>query len=169
MMSTRRERIRRLAPMTIVVVAVFLVAPACHQESSVPQAAVGRADYAPVKVASDGTEHVTLVIKTDVEHGALGLDGVWHDAFLPASFTAKVGVPVTVKVLNYDGGWHSFTAPSIGLDVILKAGKPNYPGVTTFTFTPKKSGEIPWFCKAPCDPWAMARIGYMQGSVQVVA
>lgn len=163
-----RRWLKRIAPLTMLLCAAFLVSCSPATDSDANRSAPVSHPTPSVVVSPDGSEHVTLVIKTDVEHALMGMDGLWHDAFLPGSFTAQAGVPVTVTVLNYDGGWHSFTAPSIGLDVRLKAGQPNNPTTTTFTFTPTKSGVIPWFCKAPCDPWAMARMGYMQGAVQVL-
>ncbi len=165
-----RRWVRALSPLVLIAGVVFLagLVSGCTRVNAANGVALA-AGGAATTVAARGPDHVTLVVKTDVEHGKFGLDGLWHDAFLPAAFTAHVGVPVTVTVLNYDGGWHSFTAPELGLDVFLKAGRPAKPSVTTFTFTPKKAGTIPWFCKAPCDPWAMARAGYMQGEIQVVA
>lgn len=114
------------------------------------------------------TEHITLIVKSDSEHGKKGPDGKWHDAFLPANFTVRAGARVAVTVLNYDAGAHSFTAPSLHVNAVLRAATGSTPAKTTFTFTaPKRAGEYMWWCSRPCDPWAMAHVGYMRGYVKV--
>ena len=102
-----------------------------------------------------------LVVKSDEQHGKKGSDGKWHDAFLPANFTAIAGVPVKVTVFNYDDMPHSFTSPSLNVNKIIPAAKGDTPGKVTFTFTAKKAGKYLWWCAKPCDPWAMAHVGYM--------
>ena len=113
---------------------------------------------------------INVAIKADDEHGRLGPDGKWHDAFLPAEFKVHPGAKVTVTVANYDGGAHTFTSPSLGVNANLPAGSMKQPHQTTFTFTaPKKAGRYAWWCAMPCDPWAMAHNGYMRGYVTVAA
>jgi plastocyanin len=116
-------------------------------------------------------EALTLSVKADDEHGRKGPDGKWHDAFLPADFTVHAGAKVTVTVENYDGGPHTFTSPSLGVNAIIPGGGSlSAPQRVTFTFTaPKKTGKYQWWCAAPCDPWAMAHNGYMRGFVTVTA
>jgi membrane fusion protein, multidrug efflux system len=115
-------------------------------------------------------ETINVAVKADDEHGKLGPDGKWHDAFLPASFTVHPGDKVTVTVKNYDGGPHSFTSPSLGLNAMISAGSMKHPHQTTFTFTaPKHPGRYAWWCAMPCDPWAMSHVGYMRGYVTVKA
>jgi plastocyanin len=115
-----------------------------------------------------GVEEVNIVVKSDEEHAKLGPEGTWHDAFLPADFSVDPGATVKVTVLNYDEGEHSFTAPMLGLNVVVAAGTSKEPKVTTFTFTaPARTGSYMWFCAKPCDPWAMAHDGYMRGFVSV--
>jgi plastocyanin len=115
-------------------------------------------------------ETINVAVKADDEHGKLGPDGKWHDAFLPATFTVHAGDKVTVSVKNYDGGAHSFTSPSLGLNAMIPAGSMSHPHQTTFTFTaPKKPGRYAWWCAMPCDPWAMSHVGYMRGYVTVKA
>jgi len=110
-----------------------------------------------------------LVIRSDDEHGKKGPDGKWHDAYLPANFTVLAGVPVQVTVYNYDGGAHSFTSSTLGVNKLIPAAKGNKPSITTFTFTAKKAGKYLWWCNQPCDPWAMSHVGYMRGYVSAVA
>ena len=115
-------------------------------------------------------EAIKLAVKADDEHGRLGPDGKWHDAFLPADFTVHAGAKVTVTVSNYDGGAHTFTSPAMHLNAVIPAGSMQHPHETTFTFTaPKQAGRYAWWCAMPCDPWAMAHDGYMRGYVTVAA
>jgi hypothetical protein len=84
-------------------------------------------------------EAVRLAVKADDEHGRLGPDGKWHDAFLPADFTVHAGAKVTVTVTNYDGGAHTFTSAALHLNAVIPAGSMQHPRVTTFTFTAPKA------------------------------
>ena len=117
------------------------------------------------------SESLKVIVKTDTEHGRLGPDGKWHDAFVPADFTVHAGDKVTVTVENYDSSPHSFTSPSMGVnEVIPGGGTPSAPHEATFTFTaPKKAGAYQWWCSVPCDPWSMKHNGYMRGIVTVAA
>jgi heme/copper-type cytochrome/quinol oxidase subunit 2 len=88
--------------------------------------------------------------------GIKGPDGLPHDIMVPSNFVLKVGVPVTLTVVNYDEGPHSITAPNLGLNLMLKSGKEQpdksvIPVTTTFNFTPAKKGVFRWFCALPCD------------------
>jgi plastocyanin len=114
---------------------------------------------------------MTLSVKADDEHGRLGPDHKWHDAFLPADFKVKAGQTVTVTVNNYDGGPHSFTSPSLNVNqAISGGGSLTAPSKATFTFTaPTTPGAYQWWCGTPCDPWAMSHDGYMRGVVTVTA
>lgn len=116
-------------------------------------------------------ESVKLLVKADDEHGRKGPDGKWHDAFLPGDFSVQAGAKVTVTVMNYDGGPHTFTAPSLGVNAIIPGGGSlSAPHQMTFTFTaPTKAGKYQWWCAVPCDPWAMKHNGYMRGFVTVTA
>lgn len=128
------------------------------------QSGIATAASAPTKV-----ENVKVTIKSDEEHGKVGPDGAWHDAFLPADFSVKAGSLVRVTVYNYDEGEHTFTAPGLGTNVTISAGSEDKPAVTTITFrAPQKVGRYEWFCAIPCDPWAMSNDGFMRGYVSVV-
>ena len=88
--------------------------------------------------------------------GIKGPDGLPHDIMIPSNFVLKVGVPVTLTVVNYDEGPHSITAPDLGLNLIIKSGKERpdksvIPVTTAFNFTPSKKGVFRWFCTLPCD------------------
>lgn len=112
------------------------------------------------------------------EKGNLGPDGLHHDTYAPNSFTTSVGTTVTVTILNYDDVIHSFTAPDLGLNVIIQPAKDGQPTATTFTFTPTKAGKFRFYCAIPCDTdaagWAMnsdaggrGQEGFMAGYVNV--
>ena len=115
--------------------------------------------------------------------GIKGPDGLSHDTIAPANFVLKKGVPATIKVINYDEGAHSITAPSLGLNLTIKPGIEKgatvTPVTTTFTFTPTKTGVFRWWCALPCDKhqnfWAMnkgyggpGKEGFMAGSIVVM-
>lgn len=118
--------------------------------------------------APTAAEDMKIVVKSDEEHGKMGSDGNWHDAFLPADFSVKPGSTVRVTVYNYDEGEHTFTAPGLGTNVTISAGSEAKPAITTFTFqAPQKAGRYQWFCALPCDPWAMNHNGFMRGFVSV--
>jgi plastocyanin len=120
-------------------------------------------------VAAVPSESLKLVIKTDEEHGKMGSDGNWHDAFLPADFSVKAGATVRVTVYNYDDMPHSFNSAELGTNVNIAAGSEEKPSETTFTIkAPAKPGSYAWYCALPCDPWAMAHDGFMRGRVTVV-
>jgi plastocyanin len=114
------------------------------------------------------TLQATLIIRSDEQHAKKGSDGKWHDAFLPASFTALAGVPVKVTVYNYDDMPHSFNAPGLKVNKIIMGGSTTKPSKTTFTFTPTKKGSFAWHCDPKCDPWAMKHVGFMKGIVTVL-
>ncbi len=120
------------------------------------------------KAQKSKVQRITVVIKSDTEHGKKGPDGKWHDALPPANFKVEAGTKVVVTVRNYDNGPHSFTAPSLKLNKMLKGGSAKKPAKTTFSFTVKKAGKYLWWCAQPCDPWAMGHTGYMRGYVTVV-
>ncbi len=160
--------------LSILAIILSLVALSSGNSGTNAQAAVVSAGNAaaiakPAPVVK--SEAVRLVVKADDEHAKLGPDGKWHDAFLPADFTIHPGDRVTVTVVNYDGGPHTFTSPSLGVnETIPGGGSISSPHEVTFTFTaPKTPGKYQWWCAAPCDPWAMSHNGYMRGFVTVAA
>jgi plastocyanin len=114
---------------------------------------------------------VSMSVKADSEHGRLGPDKQWHDAFAPADFSVRAGSTVTISVANFDSGPHTFTAPALNVNgTIPGGGSMAAPSRGTFTFTaPSKPGKYAWWCAVPCDPWAMAHDGFMRGYVTVIA
>lgn len=165
-----------LSIMSTIVAVVALASPGTQpapaRASMIPMMSSAANTRASAPAAA--TEAVKLTIKSDDEHGKRGPDGKWHDAYLPGNFTVHAGDKVTVTVYNYDSGSHTFTSatlsPSGAINEMIPAGSETAPHKTTFTFTaPSKTGKYLWWCAMPCDPWAMAHIGYMRGYVTVVA
>lgn len=139
------------------------------QMTSMPMTTAAPAAAGPAAPAV-APQSVTMAFRSDVEHGRRGPDGTWHDAGLPAVYGVRAGARVTVTLLNYDTSPHSFTAPGLGVDQIVAGGSPTNPSRTTFTYTaPSRPGRYAWWCKFPCDPWAMTHVGYMRGYVTVRA
>lgn len=165
-----------LSILSTIVAVVALATPGTQPApaSASMNAAMTSANPGSTAPVAGKTESVKLTIKSDDEHGRRGPDGQWHDAYLPANFTVHAGDKVTVTVYNYDTGSHTFTSPTLSaaglINEMIPAGSENAPHKTTFTFTaPSQAGNYLWWCAMPCDPWAMAHIGYMRGYVTVVA
>jgi len=79
-------------------------------------------------------------------------------------FTAHVGQPVVMTVVNRSTTMHSFTAPGLGVNKMIAVG-----ATVTIKFTPKKAANaISWSCVLPCGDYAMSQIGYMKGYVKVL-
>lgn len=157
-----------LAVMSMIIATVALSAGGSSHTTVVT---VPAATEAASITAAPKPQTIRLAVKADSEHGRLGPDKQWHDAFLPADITVHAGAAVTISVLNYDSGPHSFTSPALGVNgVIPGGGTLTAPSRTTFTFTaPTRPGRYAWWCAVPCDPWAMAHDGYMRGYVTVTA
>ena len=47
-------------------------------------------------------DRVALTIKSDTQHAKKDANGKWHDAYLPAAFSARTGDKVVVTIRNYD-------------------------------------------------------------------
>lgn len=74
---------------------------------------------------------------------------------------------------------HTFTVPTLGLNVPIPAAPQSAPGhelvatVVVFTFKTKSAGSHTWRCFTPCASGAngmggaMATFGYMKGSLQI--
>lgn len=134
----------------------------------------GQGSGSSVQTEAVRTQDVRLVIRSDTEHGRMGPDGKWHDAYLPANFTVHAGDRVKVTVVNYDTSAHSFTSSSLSssqlINQMISAGSAGSPSTTTFTFiAPTTPGQYAWWCAMPCDPYAMAHVGFMRGNVTVAA
>jgi uncharacterized cupredoxin-like copper-binding protein len=141
------------------------------------------------------TKRVTLTMKPDSKPGS---DGNKHDAALPADFSVKAGQTVRLTIYNSDDMPHSFTSPGLGrsaaipaamqqmqgtmhdlkvmpmggmgVDRTIPGGTAAHPSKTVITFTaPSKAGTYVWYCRLPCDAWAMAHDGYMRGHVTVTS
>lgn len=165
-----------IATLALVISVGALLAVAFKLDNNGTQTSIAAPSSMPMMSAHTGVkgmrsgavEDVKIVVKSDEEHGKMGSDGNWHDAFLPADFSVKPGSLVRVTVYNYDEGEHSFTSSGLGANVTIAAGSEAKPVVTTFTFrAPRKVGRYEWYCALPCDPWAMSHNGFMRGYVSV--
>jgi len=153
-----------------IIVSSVALSTSSKNTTTVVAAPAATARPASATIAAPAPERVSISVKADAEHGRMGPDKQWHDAFAPADFTVHAGATVTIAVSNYDTGPHTFTAPSLGVNEILPPGSMSSPHLVTFTFTaPSKPGRYQWWCSVPCDPWAMAHDGYMRGFVTVTA
>jgi plastocyanin len=134
-----------------------------------PGAASSPASATPAAPSPAGAQHVSLKVNPPPLYGVKNPHGTVVDAFAPADFTVRVGKPVVVTVLNYDSMPHTWTAGGLGVNEMVPSGGPHSPSKVTFTFTPKSAGAFTWQCETPCNPWSMTHMGYMEGTVTVVA
>jgi plastocyanin len=139
---------------------------------------------------------IVLAMKPDAK---VGSDGGKHDALLPsADLTVKAGQTVRLTISNYDDMPHSFTSPGLAKGATVPAGLQQMqgtpqdvkvmpmpgmgvsrdipgavkgrPSTVTITFTaPSKAGTYIWYCRLPCDAWAMAHDGDMRVHVTVTS
>ncbi len=157
-----------ISTLALVISIAALLAVAFKLNDDHTQSSTAATASMPMMSAHGAVEDVKVVVKSDEEHGKMGSDGNWHDAFLPADFSVKPGATVRVTVYNYDEGEHSFTSSGLGTNVTIAAGSEAKPAVTTFTFrAPQRAGRYTWYCALPCDPWAMSHNGFMRGYVSV--
>jgi heme/copper-type cytochrome/quinol oxidase subunit 2 len=122
-----------------------------------------------ITVVKDNVQHVSLVVNAGLK---LGPDGKQHDAFTPGDFTINANEPVELTIYNFDDGTHTLTSKDLGVNVKIDGSKKKGdPGVTTYKFTPTKTGTFMWNCADKCDgengQWAMAHDDYMMGKVTV--
>lgn len=82
----------------------------------------------------------------------------------PSLFSVKAHAEVEVVVDNHDTGPHTFTSPSLGLNVTIGPD-----AKATFHFQAPGSGTYTWYCEVPCGSWVMSHVGYMKGKVTVVS
>jgi FtsP/CotA-like multicopper oxidase with cupredoxin domain len=56
------------------------------------------------------------------------------------------GVPVRITVTNLTRQFHTFTAPGLGLSVLILPARGQTAKTTTFSFTPHQWGSFAWHC-----------------------
>jgi plastocyanin len=159
------------AILSILAVIVSVVALSSSSSTTTTVQASAPAAAGAQAAAAVAPQALTIAVKADDQHGRLGPDHKWHDAFLPADFSVHAGGTVTISINNYDSGPHTFTAPSMNVNAVIPGGGSlTAPQKASFTFkAPTKPGRYQWWCAVPCDPWAMAHDGYMRGVVTVTA
>jgi hypothetical protein len=123
-------------------------------------AAAPAAAPAAAKASGNTSSYGTNAITVNVIPGSItmsGMDSKMHDAVLPSSWVVKQGQTFTLTAINYDGGPHSITSPSLGLSFTIAAGKEDpatkkvTPTTSTTTFIATKTGAFHWYCAFPCD------------------
>lgn len=119
--------------------------------------------------ATENVQHVSLVVNPGYK---LGSDGKLHDAFTPGNFEILAGEPVELTIYNFDDGKHTLSSKDLGVNVQIEGSKKKgEPSVTTYKFTPTKSGTYKWNCLDECDgengQWAMTHDDYMMGNITV--
>ena len=79
-------------------------------------------------------------------------------------FSVKANVLVKVTIDNQDAMPHTFSVPSLGLNIAV-----NPLSKSKFTFEAKTVGTLDWDCEVPCGSWVMSHAGYMKGEFSVTA
>src|SRR5271169_5559886 len=65
-------------------------------------------------------------------------------------------VPVRITVTNFTRQFHTFTAPGLGLSVLILPARGHTATKTTFSFTPHQGGSFAWHCTiCPTDMHGM--------------
>ncbi len=77
-------------------------------------------------------------------------------------FTIKAGTTEKVVFKNSDAMPHTFTVPSLGLNVMVPPM-----GSITQSISVKTAGTYTWYCSVPCGSWVMTHDGYMKGTFTV--
>ena len=154
---------------TVLIIAAAAIGLATGLAATHPLAQASK--QAALVAAVPPPERVNLVIAPD---SLLGSDKHTHDAYIPAVLKANAHQQVIVTVYNLDTAPHSFTAPALGLNIIVPGARSQgSEGTSTFSFTASKPGVYHWMCMLPCDnggvhAWAMTHDGYMAGTITIV-
>lgn len=178
------QKVRALVPRLVVPLAL---AASLGSLSSAPGYAHPVSAHSSTAARAPAQQLTLYVLRGQIAPGVRGVPGPdkkGHDAIVPANFVVKAGVPVVLKVINYDEGQHSITSPALGLNFVIKPGHELKNGTvepvtSTFTFTAKKPGTFRWYCIYPCDKganyWAMGqgysgpgKEGFMAGFIVVL-
>jgi plastocyanin len=146
-----RKAVLALAALAVASLGVTACGGATSTAAPAPAAAPAAGD-----TSSYGTNAITLNV---IPHAITmsGVDSAVHDAVLPSSWVVKKGQTFTLTAINYDGGPHTITAPTLGLKFLIAAGKEDpatkkvTPTTSTITFVATKTGAFHWYCSLPCD------------------
>lgn len=87
-----------ISTLALVISMGALLAVAFKLNDNNTQSSTAATGSMPMMSAHAAVENMKVLIKSDEEHGKMGSDGNWHDAFLPADFSVKAGS--TVRVTN---------------------------------------------------------------------
>jgi hypothetical protein len=160
--AARRFGLRTLAGVGILAALVMSVV-ALIQDSERNQASATSpltAQQAPPTTPASAAGAPAKVINLEViAEGKKGPESKMHDDFTVTEFHVTVGQPVTLRIDNTDTVPHSITSPEAGVNIVAE------PGTHGYTLLVNQAGKFEWHCVFPCDPWSMAHIGYMRGTI----
>lgn len=123
--------------------------------STVVLALIGAASAA--AAAPAGTPYVQNV----------GITILAGDRIAEANIALAPGLPVRITVTNFTRQFHTFTAPGLGLSVLILPARGQTAKTTTFSFTAHQWGSFAWHC-AIC-PTAMHGTPHpMSGTIYLI-
>lgn len=127
--------------------------------------------YVPSDITLQKGVPVTIVI-TNHDDGTAPLPSALTVYDKVQGGTETIGGQTVTSVPNANVA-HTWTIPSLGVNVVVPAAPTGGTNTVSFTFTPTKSGSFTWKCFAPCGSGsdgmagAMVTPGWMMGTVTV--
>lgn len=165
-------RIKKISTFTmILLIMVFMISGCGDAQSDLKSNRSSSSDNQ--NITSTKNSHIQNVYMVIEPYAKLGSDGKYHDAYINGNIKITKGQKITLNIYNYDDTKHNYTAPDLNLNIQAKASsKKGKPGVTKYTFTPKKEGKFNWSCVDTYDQennsWAIAHNGFMKGTITVL-
>jgi plastocyanin len=89
-------------------------------------------------LAPTGPQVVTIHVLPAV-HGREVLDAT--------NFAVMPGVPVTLRIVNTSGEFHTLTIPRLHVNAVVRAGTVSHPQTTAVTFNARSAGVYAWYCE----------------------
>ncbi len=123
--------IRVIAGLTIVLLAIGVIAAACGENEK----------YENASPAATTAAQATAPAQASAAAGAVNVAQL-DFRFQPDKLTAQVGRSVTVDVTNNGKASHTFTITELNVDKTLAPGEK-----ASVTFTPTGSGTLAYFCR----------------------
>lgn len=97
----------------------------------------------------------------------VGLTILAGDRIAEPNIALAPGVPVRMTVTNFTRQFHTFTAPGLGLSVLILPARGHTAKTTTFSFTPRQGGSFAWHC-AICPTDMHGKPHTMGGTIYVI-
>jgi len=85
----------------------------------------------------------------------------------PLHFAVEPGLPVHVTFTNYTRSFHTFTAPGLGVNALIRPARGSTPARTTVTFTPREYGVFSWACLL-CPGHDVGNAAAMRGKIYAI-